>query len=300
MAWNDIREYVERQFRIEFEATIKVDLPGQTLRTPAGRRLAIEAIESEVHAFCAHLGQTVSAARDTLQKYAKVADPNAQILPWLPAGHGRDDRVVVTQQVHLLLQRFDTNMPLAGQRSADSITPAAISVSAYHRYETKPLFVDIDVVELSDGSLRGFVKGALQATTLTVTLMLAAFATPAGQGAYEQWQFNREIHQTIQGQECSYKATWSVDLKALQERGIRQLNFAEPGISDAERTLRVCNVQLILAAVQGSPASIDGKPGKNTMEALRAFAEQHHLECDIRREDIRNSLLWEYKFAARR
>src|ERR1700722_6792730 len=300
MAWDDIREYVEGQFRVEFNATIEVDLPRQTLLTRAGKQRAIEAIESEIDAFCAHLGQTLSAARATLGTYAEVAHPNTQILPWLPAGHGRDDRIVVTQQVHPLLPLFNTDKPLLGQWSIDSINLATISVSAYHLYYTKPLFVHIDIIELSDGSLLGIVKGALQATTFTVTLMLAAFATPAGQGAYEQWQFNREIHQTIQGQECSYKAAWSVDLKALQERGIRELNYAEPGISDAEKTLRVCNVQLVLATVQGSPALIDGIPGPKTREPLKAFAKEHNLDFDIKDEALRGRLLVEFKRAAHR
>lgn len=299
MAWDDIREWAERSFDVPIEGRVLINLPKGTPRTPASRRKALHLIEAEASRFCVELAQALATARETLGGYAARTNPRSQILPWLPFDPNRDAPVALAQPVASFVRRFDVDKELAGQGEKNGWELARITVSISADLRMKPITIAISVIELSDGSLWAFITGALTATVATLSLMLAAVGPPFEQD-FKDIQFSQEMRELVKDEVCAINSYWKIDAKSLRGIGGQELNFEDEHISAEERKVRVCNVQLMLAVIQGTPFDIDGIAGPQTRRALKYFAEQYHLPADIRNEQVRGQLVTNYQDAARR
>lgn len=300
MQWSDIREHADRPLSLAFSGTVGIDILGDPSSASAGT-LALAAIEAEIEAFCSQVCREFAGARDLFARSTAPTSRTDQLLPWLPLRQGRQDPFAFYLREPRLSERFALNRPLVGQEFVDSVEVAGFQPSAYQNVAADPILFLVETVRLEDGSLLATITGVIKFTTAALALALAAFATPYGQQQFNDYTFSSQIQRTVHGQQCDATANWQVELRALQQLGMRDLNYAEPGIPNEVHALRVCNVQLALALAQGSPRLIDGLPHQATRAALSLYSTSKGLpqNLSITDDGLRGLLLEELQHRRR-
>jgi hypothetical protein len=301
---------------IPLDVEMRVDAPDEQLATREGRRDAVLAMELAIQLFATELNLAFAEARTVVLEANVPWRRGTELFPWL----SWPDRNV---QVHLGLEGLsnavDPSRPLTEQKVEIAGEPA-ISITLqsaiwlqttatepmrstvywlYGNRLARPLFT-VELASLTvasatfePGSVKAKLKAVLRIVVVAIPLIaavLSAAATPQFKHWYEVGQVQQQIETQVAGQPCTLYANWKYDLETMQRYSLEAFNFEAPGLSQIERSERICNVQLATRIDQGSPDKIDGVWGPASQEALRYFAERHGLTPDIRSQALRGAL----------
>lgn len=293
MSWDVVREYGQREVSIPFEGSVRVDLPKELLDSHTGLSAALAEVDAGLARFAQRLAAELSRARDSLSRHSDPLDEKQQVLPWITAGLGREEPVVVSHNASLVAALVGRQALTVGGAHKLTVSFASISVTANRHYVLNPIRIELDSIELLEGSLWARFKGAIKTPAAVATFVLAALGatgTPLAVDKYQDWKYEERIESIVEGQQCGTKVEWKVRVDGLHRNVVESLNYAAPGLSSEEATLRKCNVQLALALGQGSPLKIDGVIGHNSRQALKVYAATHGVEPDIGSEVLRGFL----------
>ncbi len=294
MNWRELREYGEQQCSIPFTARIDIDGPFDW-STSSDNEFALDLIDSEIAAFSCRLGEGLADARAAFSKKLRFSTIDERPLPWL-AWHSPGELPVTTLfRNRLLHPAFALDRPLAGQVLRSDLTLADISIHASEQLKAYPITLVVTSITIDAGSIwarvTGFLKFGLAALPLVTLLSTVGPFKNAFDDAAFNHRYEERIENTVGGQTCRLYSEWHVDLKSLRGLSVDSLNYHAEGLSEYARALRVCNVQLALALIQGSPGKIDGVAGRHTQDALAAYAAANGRPADISDEVLRGKLL---------
>lgn len=298
MNWSDIQEYGNQQFILPLTAHIGIEIAGDALFRPGGRRIALEVLDVQITSFTVHLAHALLSTRDAIRTHATLAIEEQPLIPWLSTERtSTEERGSIELGIRQLRPQFDIGRSLTDQTFKGELRAAVIGINLHNNLNVLPLTLVIEEVRFELGSLKARVKATLRVTVATLTLVFAGLSTPPGHAAFDIWYadhvFQQDVRQVLEGQNCNVHAEWRVEFSSIRELAPRALNYEEPGLTREERALRICNVQIILALVQGGPQLRDGKLGPDTLSNLERYASNNGLPPDIRIPLLRERLLWD-------
>jgi len=141
-----------------------------------------------------------------------------------------------------------------------------------------PNFVSIldQSISFEDGSIKisngqKWMGGI--ATVGAVAAVYASLIPYLEQREFDQTEQAR-IELILEDSQCRSELNMTIDLKALRAKARTFVDYNEHGITPAEKRVRTCNLQLLLAMQSYDVRAIDGWPGENTEGALRDFYEE--------------------------
>lgn len=281
--YDSLRELGAQPITLTFEGEVTLDRPNG-FTTPAVRRQALHEVERQLHDFASRIAQQIVRSREDWQQRVRTPSTRKPMLPWLALPTEEEQQLTLTVSGQYI-DAFEVETSLYGQGFYGEVTLATLPVG-----DDQFVTITVTQIELIEGSLKSKIRGTIMITIASLTLIITA-ASPIIQDEYDDWRFETRLVVMVEGEECQGRARFTVDLHQLRALGIDALNVEEPGITEEERAIRVCNVQLALNVAQNSPALIDGKPGPQTRAALAAFAERHDLPADLSNETLRGLLL---------
>lgn len=289
---------------LSLELEIVFHLSEDNLSDGQSRVNALYAVEAVIHQIVIDLNHAIDEAMAVVRTAGVQWSIDAQLFPWLP---WPDRNVQVQLGRGYLPSVLDFSRPLTEQRIEGTQKLAAIALqpsvffhlgSQLKEYlfpaaEPPRPFYSLELASVAVESLRfehGSLKGIGKAVLAVLVVMAPLAATPVIQEKYDEYKIQKKIETQVAGQPCTLDVTWKHDLKTLREISLDAFNFNAPGLSPVERRERICNVQLALKLVQGSPDKIDGFWGPISQAALAHFAKQRGLPADIKSELLRGHL----------
>jgi hypothetical protein len=303
---------------IPFEVDVHVEISDEQLSTAEARLDVVYVVENAVLEFATELNDAFRVAHSIVRDAKVGFREGPELFPWLPW----PDRSI---QLHLgwgyLGGLVDVNTSLRGQSitnpagSLASLTMQSnIWVQTGERHISleggtyaimgeqvmRPLFavelasISVNELTFTPGSIKDKLKATLRVVVAALPLISSVSGGVAGAVVTAQiiphYQQAHEMKVVIQGQPCNTYTTWNHDPDFLRGQALAGFDFQAHGLTDLDRRMRACNVQLALKLNGGSPDRIDGVWGPNSQEALVLFAKQHKLPADIRSEALRGAL----------
>jgi hypothetical protein len=141
-------------------------------------------------------------------------------------------------------------------------------------YPASPMRLVCQSVEFKEGSLNSWLKGFAEGAGLVVALA----GTPQLVNAYNDHRLTQTLSQTYGSQECVSSGTITVRADALYAISSPQFNYKAPGLSDDEKRIRVCYVQLATSVDGIDTGPVDGDPRTRTDRGLQQFQKKHNLQ----------------------
>jgi len=269
-------------YQIPFDTGIHIEAQSKNINIDdLAHKLEIRCLDSAVTRFCSDIGNLVYFARSSLLELAGENLARTDAMPFLQDAEQAESNFGIKIRPSPISDYINPDMAIVEQRLELNAVVLEINLGQRISSERANLFVVLTHVDFENGSLKSNIKGFVFASVTIVGGVAAAFQIPPVSDTYISLKNSKTIEQTLSGELCVTNEHWNISTESVKSVALEEYNYAANGLSDTERSRRICNTQLALKIASANPGAIDGVFGVNTFEALVRFGVQNDITPDI-------------------